>query len=179
MHRSFNSIFILIFFALFFTTSGNLYTDDRTINDISFRFTITLPAEWERKDMKETIDKDGISYSFERKDKKFTCMLLAFKLTTVKNLDDFIYNMEKDIKLNIPQRSGDYSEKDFGNYDMKSAVYKDNDFYEVIYYYRTKLPDATNNFVYMVRFITTLIEVNNDNEAQVKTIVDSFKSTIE
>src|SRR3972149_481724 len=67
----------------------------------------------------------GITYSFERKDKKFTIMLLAFKLTTVKNIDDFIYNMEKDISLNIPQRNGDFTEKDFGNYDMKSAVYKD------------------------------------------------------
>jgi hypothetical protein len=154
-------------------------TDNIVIDDISYRFTITLPADWERKNMTETKDKDGISYSFERKDKKFTCMLLAFKLTTVKNLDDFIYNMEKDITLNIPQKSGDYTEQDFGNYDMKAAVYKDAIFYEVIYYYRTKLPDATNNYVYMVRFITTPIEVNNDNETQIKNIVDSFKSTIE
>jgi len=169
----------LIFFALSIFFAGYIYYDNIIINDYSYRFTVTLPSDWERKEMNETKDKDGISYSFERKDKKFTCMLLAFKLTTVKNLDDFIYNMEKDITLNIPTKSGDYTEKDFGNYDMKSAVYKDNDFYEVIYYYRTKLPDATNNFVYMVRFITTLIEVNNDNEAQIKTIVDSFKSTTE
>ena len=179
MHKSFNSIFILIFFALGFSLSGFHNYDNIIINDYSFKFTITLPADWDRKDMTETKDKDGISYSFERKDKKFTCMLLAFKLTTVKNLDDFIYNMEKDITLNIPQKSGDYTEKDFGNYDMKSGVYKDNNFYEVIYYYRTKLPDATNNYVYMIRFITTPIEVNNDNEAQIKIIVDSFKSTIE
>jgi hypothetical protein len=33
-----------------------------------------LPADW-KKDMKQTVDKDGISYSFERKDKKITCMV--------------------------------------------------------------------------------------------------------
>lgn len=157
----------------------NLHSDDIVIDDISFRFKITVPGDWNRKDMKETVDKDGISYSFERNDKKFTCMLLAFKLTTVKNLDDFIYNMEKDISLNIPQKSGDYDEKDFGNYDMKSAIYKDNNYHEWIYYFRTKLPDATNNYVYMVRFITTPINVISENEAQIKTIIDSFKSTIE
>jgi hypothetical protein len=179
MQKRFFSIFILIIFTLFFVPQTTLFTDDRTINDITFKFTITFPQDWEKKDMKETVDRDGISYSFERKDKKFTCMLLAFKLTTVKNLDDFIYNMEKDISLNIPPKSGDYTEKDFGNFDMKSSVYKDTNFYEWIYFFRTKLPDATNNFVYMVRFITTPINVLSENEAQIKTIVDSFKSTIE
>ena len=179
MLKFFKSISTLIFCALCLTLFSNSHYDDRIINDYSYKFTITLPADWDKKDMTETKDKDGISYSFERKDKKFTCMLLAFKLTTVKNLDDFIYNMEKDISLNIPQKSGGYTDKDFGNYDMKSAVYKDTNFYEVVYFYRTKLPDAPNNYVYMVRFITTPIEVNNDNEAQIKIIVDSFKSTIE
>ncbi|HJY63190.1 MAG TPA: hypothetical protein VJ455_03465 [Ignavibacteria bacterium] len=177
MLKSFYSIFILIFIAFNSLLAGS--TDDIVIDDITYRFTITLPADWDRKDMQETKDKDGISYSLERKDKKFTILLLAFKLTTVKNIDDFIYNMEKDISLNIPQRSGDFTEKDFGNYDMKSAVYKDNNFYEEIFYFRTKLPDAPNNYVYLVRFITTPIEVNSDSENQIKIIIDSFKSTVE
>ena len=148
MLKSFYSIFILIFIAFNSLLAGS--TDDIVIDDITYRFTITLPADWDRKDMQETKDKDGISYSFERKDKKFTIMLLAFKLTTVKNIDDFIYNMEKNINLNIPQRNGDFSEKDFGNYDMKAGIYKDNNFYEEIYYFRTKLPDAPNNYVYSI-----------------------------
>jgi hypothetical protein len=179
MTKSFKpAIVILSFYALGLITSANIFADDK-INDNTFKFSITIPSNWEKKDMKETLDKDGISYSFERIDKKMTFMVLAFKLTSVKNLDDFIYNMEKDISLNIPQRNGEYTEKDFGTYDMKSGIYKDNNFYENIYFFRTKLPDATNNFVYLVRFITTPLQVNSDNEAEIKTIIDSFKSTAE
>jgi hypothetical protein len=180
MQKSFNTTFILfVCVVLSFVLTKSIYSGDRVVNDITFKFTITMPQEWDSKDLKETTDKDGISYSFERKDKKMTMMLLAFKLTSVKNLEDFIYNMEKDITLNIPPKSGDYDAKDFGKYDMKSGVYKDNNFYEQIYYYRTKMPDATNNYVYMVRFITTPLEANNETEAKIKAIIDTFKSTIE
>jgi hypothetical protein len=180
MQISFNTKFILfVCFAISFVFTKTIISSDREVNDFTFKFTITLPQEWDSKDTKETADKDGISYSFERKDKKMTMMLLAFKLTSVKNLEDFIYNMEKDISLNIPPKSGDYKAKDFGKYDMKSGVYKDNNFYEQIYFYRTKMPDATNNFVYMVRFITTPPEENNDNEIKINSIMDTFKSTIE
>lgn len=171
-------IYLIVILALVLIISG-FSVEEKIIEDITFKFKITLLGEWETKDLIETKDRDGISYSFERNDKKVTCMLLAFKLTTVKNLDDFIYNMEKDIMLNIPQRSGDYTEKDFNTYDMKSAIYKDDNYYEQIYYYRTKLPDAPNNYVYMVRFITTPIQVNSDLEKQVSSIIESFKSTIE
>jgi len=180
MQKSFNSaINILICFALSFVFTNTSKAGDREVNDIKYKFTITLPAEWDSKDLKETTDKDGISYSFERKDKKMTMMLLAFKLTSVKNLEDFIYNMEKDISLNIPPKIGDYESKDFGRYDMKSGVYKDNNFYEKIYYYRTKMPDASNNYVYMVRFITTPLEANNDADIKITSIINTFKSTIE
>jgi len=173
-------LFQLLFcIAICILSAGNTFSDDRVVNDFSYKFTITLPSDWDSKDLKETTDKDGISYSFERKDKKMTMMILAFKLTSVKNLDDFIYNMEKDISLNIPAKSGAYNEKDFGKYDMKSGVYKDNNFYEQIYYYRTKMPDATNNYVYMVRFITTALEANSDTEAMISLIIDTFKSTVE
>ena len=86
------------------TQSGN----GKLINDASFRFSFTIPFDWDMKDLKQTADKDGISYSFEKKDKKLTLMVLAFKLSSVKNIDDFIYNLEKDISLNIPPKSGDF-----------------------------------------------------------------------
>jgi hypothetical protein len=127
--------------------------------------------------MKETEAKDAISYSFERKDKKCAIMLLAFKLNTVKNLEDFIYTMEKDISLNIPKRSGDYTANDNGTFDSKSADYKDNQFTEKIIYYRTKLPDAPFNYVYMLRFITSSTNINSDIEYQIKKIADSFLPT--
>ena len=179
MINRFNSTILMIFFALGIFSDAVLYCDDIVIEDISFRFKITLPSGWEKKDFIVTKDKDGISYSFERKDKKITLMMLAFKLQTVKNIDDFIYNMEKDVSLNIPPRSGEFTEKDFGIYDMKQGIYIDNNFYEEIFYFRTKLPDAPNNYVYMIRFITTPLDINKDGEAEIKKIVDSFKSTVE
>lgn len=152
---------------------------DKTINDIAFKFSFKLPNGWELKDLKETADKDAISYSYESSDKKMTIMLLAFKLNSVKNIDDFIYNMEKDINLNIPSRTGDYKENDFGKYDMKHAEYKDNKYYESIYYFRTKLPESPNNYVYMLRFITEQKDYNTSKESEIKSISDSFKSTAE
>ncbi len=171
-------LFILIIFSLTkinLSQSGN----DKVVNDISFKFTFKMPSGWEMKDMKETTDKDAISYSFECKDKKMTIMILAFKLNSMKNIDDFIYNMEKDINLNIPTKSGEYSEQDFGKYDMKSAVYKDNKFDENIYYFRTKLPEATNNYVYMLRFITESKDYNSDRETEIKSIAATFTPTAE
>lgn len=152
---------------------------DKDINDFNFKFTMKLPDGWESKDLKETKDKDGISYSFENKDKKMTMMLLAFKLSSVKNIDDFIYNMEKDIALNIPTKSGDYTEQDFGKYDSKYAAYKDDNFEEIIYYFRTKLPDSPNNYVYMIRFITETKDYNSETDSHIKSIASTFSSTAE
>ena len=87
--------------------------------------------------------------------------------------------MEKDISLNIPPKSGDYSEKDFGKYDMKNALYKDNKFDENIYYFRTKLPDAVNNFVYMIRFITETKDYTPEVETVIKSITETFTPTAE
>ncbi len=172
------SLFIFIITLSLNITFSNS-ADDKVIDDFNFKFTFKLPDGWESKDLKETKDKDGISYSFERKDKKMTIMLLAFKLSSVKNIDDFIYNMEKDISLNIPAKSGSYNEKDHSTYDEKSAVYKDSNFEEVIYYFRTKLPDAPNNYVYMIRFITKATDSNSETENQIKSIAETFKSTAE
>jgi hypothetical protein len=164
--------------------SGNKNTqknlpDDKDITDESFKFTFKLPDDWSKTDMKFTSENDAISYSFERNDKKCAIMLLAFKLTTVKNLEDFVYTMEKDISLNIPQRDGDYSDIDNDTYDGKSAKYKDAQYVEFINYYRTKLVDAPNNFVYMLRFITTNSNFNTDLESQIKKIAASFHPTAE
>ena len=104
-------------------------------------------------------------------------MLLAFKLNTVKNLEDFIYTMEKDASLNIPKRSGDYTSFESETFDGKSGQYKDAQYTETIYFYRTKLPDAPNNYVYMFRFITMNQYVELDLEKQIKKIADSFLPT--
>jgi hypothetical protein len=166
---------LLIFSSLLL--SRLLLADDREITDPSYKFTFVLPDTWDKSDMKETSDKDAISYSFERKDKKCAIMLLAFKLNTVKNLEDFIYTMEKDVSLNIPKKTGDYASFDSESFDGKSGSYKDAQYTETIYYYRTKLPDAPNNYVYMLRFITMNQYVNSDLDGQIKKIADTFLPT--
>ncbi len=173
-------LFKLVFIALvyFSTLNLTLYSQSE-IEDQNFKFKFMLPSTWDKKDSKQTKDLDGVSYTFETKDKKMAIMLLAFKLSSVKNLDDFIYNMEKDISLNIPSKSGDYTEQDFGKYDMKNASYKDSKYREVIYYYRTKLPDAPNNYVYMLRFISEEKDYTADAESQIKLISDTFTPTAE
>lgn len=176
--------FLFLFFFLFISSATGRFVvsqtnEGKTINDYNFKFTMNLPAEWDTKDLKETKDKDGISYSLERKDKKITIMILAFKLSSVKNIDDFIYNLENDINLNMPQKSGELTEKDFGKYDMKNGIYKDDKYYETVYYFRTKLPDAPNNYVYMVRFITESINQNSDTETHINGIISTFSPTAE
>ena len=101
-------------------------------------------------------------------------MLLAFKVMEVKNLNDLVYTFEKDLTLNIPKRDGDYSEFDKGNYDGMSALYKDSEFTEVVYYYRTKVTDG-ENFAYLLRFIAPSGTFNSSIESELKKIGDSFE----
>jgi hypothetical protein len=170
---------VLILFISLFSAKGYSQGSEKVVDDYIYKFTFKMPAGWEMKDMKETTDKDAISYSFESPDKKMTIMLLAFKLSSVKNIDDFIYNLEKDISLNIPTKTGEYTEQDFGKYDMKNAHYKDNKFDESIYYFRTKLPEAPNNYVYMLRFITEAKDYTSDSETAIKNISGTFTPTAE
>jgi len=171
-------IFYLLLLSTSLLFSKPALISDWEINDDNFKFSITLPDEWKKTDSKITDDKDAISYSLERKDKKCSIMILAFKLTAVKNLEDFIYTLEKDATLNIPSKTGDYTSSDSGNFDSKSATYKDQQYIEKIWYYRTKLPDAPNNYVYMLRFITTADNYKTDIENQIKKIADSFLPTV-
>lgn len=170
---------IFLLSILIFNISVYTQTGEKVVNDIAFKFTFKIPAAWQMKDLKETTDKDAISYSYESSDKKMTIMLLAFKLSSVKNIDDFIYNMEKDISLNIPPRYGEFIEQDFVTYDMKNGRYKDSKYDETIYYFRTKLPDSPNNFVYMLRFITEAKDYTVDKETEIRKIAATFISTAE
>ncbi len=168
---------ILIFFFFFGNILTYTFAKDWELNDDKYKFTVTLPDNWIKTDSKETGDQDAISYSFEEKDKKCSMMILAFKLTTVKNLEDFIYTMEKDVSLNIPSKTSDYTAFDNGNYDSKSATYKDQQFTEKISYFRTKLPDSPYNFVYMVRGITTNDNYSANTETLINKIISSFLPT--
>ncbi len=104
-------------------------------------------------------------------------MLLAFKVTEVKNLADFVYTLEKDLTLNIPKRDGDYTDFDMGNYDGKSARYKDTEFTEIIYFYRTKVIDG-ENFTYLLRFITPTSNFHSGVESDIRKLAENFSPGI-
>lgn len=144
------------------------------IVDNNYKFSITLPEDWSKPKQEETTKKDVISYTFDnKKDSTSQILIIAFKMESVKDLDNFIYVLEKDAKLNIPPRSGEYYTYDNGDNDGKYALYKDLEFTELIYYFRTKYAESTDNYAYMLRFITT--NYNAKTEKQFKDIADTFK----
>ncbi len=163
-------VVVVIFFFLSSLSFGQNALD---INDASYKFKFSLPPDWTQRKVEETAKKDAISYSFDRKDGKLAIMLLSFKLNEVKNLNDFIYTLEKDLTLNIPKKEGEYSDFDLGNYDGKSALYKDSEFTEIIYYYRTKITDG-DNYTYLLRFIIPNSNFNSNVESEVKKLAGNF-----
>jgi hypothetical protein len=142
--------------------------------DNSYKFSITLPDGWQQPKKEETTKRDVVSYTFDhKKDSTVQILILAFKIESVKDLDNFIYVLEKDATLNIPPKSGDYTSFDNGDYDGKIALYKDLQFTELIYYYRTKHADTNENYAYMLRFIST--NYTSKAEKQFKDIADDFR----
>lgn len=144
------------------------------ITDNNYKFSISLPDGWLKPKIEETNKKDVISYTFDhKKDSTVQILILAFKMESVKDLDNFIYVLEKDATLNIPPKSGDYTSFNNGDYDGKVALYKDLQFTELIYYYRTKYTESKENYAYMLRFIST--NYNTKVEKQFKEIAENFK----
>ena len=169
------TIYIILFVSVFFVQ--DIFAQ-RSINDDDYKFKITLPSEWSVTKTEETDKKDAISYAIEKSDGKNSIMLLAFRVGNVKNLDDFIYTLEKDITLNIPERYSGYTDFDHGSYDGRWAVYKDSEFVETIYYYRTKNSDSEENYTYMLRFITAGSFHNSDVEKEIQDIAKTFTPTL-
>jgi hypothetical protein len=166
------------FISILFISSIVLGQSGVNINDANFKFKFSLPSYWKERQVEETAKKDAISYSFDKSDGKVAIMLLAFKVNEVKNLNDFIYTLEKDLTLNIPKREGEYSNFDQGNYDGKNAKYKDSEFTEVIYYYRSKIIDG-ENFTYLLRFITLSSNYTPAVENEIKKIAGNFSPVLE
>ena len=169
------TISLILFVSIFFVQ--DIFAQ-RSINDDDYKFKITLPSEWSVTKTEETDKKDAISYAIEKSDGKNSIMLLAFRVGNVKNLDDFIYTLEKDITLNIPERYSGYTDFDHGSYDGRWAVYKDSEFVETIYYYRTKNSDSEENYTYMLRFITAGSFHNSDVEKEIQDIAKTFTPTL-
>lgn len=147
---------ILIAFTLFLSIMfiQNVYSQSSDVTDNNYSFKFALGSDWKKSKTEETTNKDAISYTFDKKDGKGAIMLLAFKVESVKSLDDLIYTLEKDMTLNIPKISGGYTSFTTDHAEGRSAVYKDNEFGEKIFYYRTQNTDK-QNYTYMLRFITS------------------------
>lgn len=163
---------VLLFSSLTFGQNGV------NINDETYKFKFNLPSDWSQRKVEETSKKDAISYSFDKNDGKIAIMLLSFKVNEVKNLEDFVYTLEKDLTLNIPKREGEYTSFDMGNYDAKNAKYKDSEFTEVIYFYRTKNTEGSN-YTYVLRFITPTSNFDSGVESEIKKIAGNFTPVVE
>jgi len=164
---------IIPFISIVFFNTGLYSQNAIEINDDRYKFKFSLPSGWNERKVEETTKQDAISYSFDRKDGKIAIMLLTFKVNEVKNLDDFVYTLEKDLTLNIPKIDGEYTNVDSGNYDGKTATYKDTEFTEVIYYYRTKLTEGAN-FTYLLRFIVPATFYSQTTQSEIKSLAENF-----
>ena len=169
MKVKFISVIVLLFFA------NCSFSQQNDIKDNNYKFKISMPSKLVKTKTEETDKKDAISYSFKTNDGKMFVMVLAFKLTTIKNLADLIYTIEKDLSLNIPKRTSEYSDYDFGAYDGRSAVYKNTESAETLYYFRTKNEILSDNYAYVIRFISPASQFNSSIESDIKSIADSFK----
>ena len=167
-------VLILTFVSILFMSSFSGAQTAIDINDANYKFKFSLTPDWNSRKTEETNKQDAISYSYDKTDGKMALMLLAFKVNEVKNLTDFIYTLEKDLTLNIPKIDGTYSEFDKGNYDGMSAKYKDTEFTEIIYYFRTKYSEGVN-YAYMLRFITSTSVFNPNIEEEIRKIGDTFE----
>lgn len=168
MIKSIFTIFLVIFIT------GKIFAGD--IKDDNYKFQISIPSGWTNPVVEETAKKDAVSYSLSRSDDKSAILILAFKVNSIKDLSDFVWTIEKDVTMNIPQKGSEvYVQFDRGDYDGMQMNYSDNEFTESIYYYRTKYTDTNANFAYVVRFITPKSAMNFDIESEIKKISDSFK----
>lgn len=167
---------LLVFILLLLTSSSN--AQNGSINDGNYKFKIDAGKNWKQRSKVETNKKDVITYNYDRNDGKMTMSIIAFKFNTAKNIDDFIYTIEKDFNLNIPEKVNGYTDNNGGNYVGKIAEYKDNTSYEKIFYYTTTDESNGEYFCYMVRFICDNKTNQNDINTAVKNIIDTFKITI-
>jgi len=165
-------IVLSLFLSVLFVQNSYSQSD---LSDKNYGFKVSLGSEWTKSKTEETSKKDAISYTYDKKDGKDAIMLLAFKVENIKSLEDMIYTLEKDVTLNIPKKSGSYTDVNNGDLEGKWAVYKDSEFAEKIYYFRTKFTDGKQNYTYMLRFITSVPNYTTATENEFTKIANSFK----
>lgn len=165
---------LLLFVIAGVILAGSNVRAQSTVEDKEFNFSIFLTSDWTKTKVEKTSKNDAVSYSFDNLDGNNALMILAFKVNGKKEIDDLIYNVEKDMNLDIPQRSGDYNYDDYGSYERKKASYKDEEFVETVYYFTTE-NEGMENYAYVVRFITVASVYNDDASKKIDEIARSFK----
>jgi hypothetical protein len=165
---------LLLVFVLFL--SSTLFSQINIDND-NYKFHIEFNKNWKAGNKVETDKKDVINYSFSKVTKKdtMTSAIIAFKFTAPTNIDDFIYKLEKDFNLNIPEKTNGYKNISGDVYEGKSADYKDTETIEKIYYYTTTKDIAGEYFCYMIRFIADSKYKLVDFNTEVTNIANTFK----
>lgn len=125
------------------------------IQDTLIGFQLNFPNGWTLKSTEHTDAYDLVSYRMiNHSDTNISCLVLAFKGTfdDVK-FDQFIYKLEYDANLIIPEKISDYEYFSDSNFDFKRAAYmsKETNDGDIIYYLRTKNNDRAN-LALMIRF---------------------------
>ncbi len=165
----------IFFIILIFLFATNLFSQNK-IDNSNYKFHIEFNKNWKAGNVVETNKKDVITYSFNKN--KIAATIIAFKFVSQRNLDDFIYTLEKDFNLNIPERTSDYSSLKGDVFEGKSAEYKDKETIEKIYYYTTTTDSSGEYFCYMIRFIGDFKLTQNDFNNEVSIIIGDFKIKI-
>lgn len=144
------------------------------IDNDSYKFRIEFGKGWKSSGKTETDKKDVINYSLTKND-KFTASVIAFKLNVPGKLDDFVYTLEKDFNLNIPEKTSGFNPITGDVYEGKFADYKDNENIEKIYYYVTTKDSSGEYYCYMVRFIADVKYKKTDFDSDINSIIGTFK----
>ncbi len=163
---------LIFLFSILFLTS--VLSAQVKIDNDNYKFRIEFSKGWKSVSKVETDKKDVINYSFSKND-KFTAAIIAFKFPAQRNLDDFVYTLEKDFNLNIPEKISSFISVSGDVYEGKFADYKDNDNIEKIFYYTTTKDSSGEYFCYMVRFIADVKYKKTDFDTEVTTIINTFK----
>ena len=171
-------LIIIIYFLIIYLTTGFLFAQKNAseIVNENYKFSFTIPQESFNMRKEETTEKNAITYEFETTLNSDTVgvLLIAFKYPDIKKINDFVYHMEKEVTLDIPQRTSEYIEFDSNYYDSKMAVYQGKILTHVIYYYRTKDETSQYNFNYILRFKIFTKNYSDEILNYIKTIANNF-----
>lgn len=144
---------LLIFISVFFSTVTSAQVNE--IQDTVIGFELKFPNHWILKSTEHTEAYDLISYRMiNQSDTNISCLVLAFKGTfDDTKFEQFIYKLEYDANLLIPEKTSNYEDFTGSNFDFKRASYlsKETGDGDIIYYLRTKNMDKSN-MALMIRF---------------------------